>query len=312
MSDTLGGVNMLWGTQSMIGKMLATLVQVFLSVQWKILTVAFLMLVFCFQGNVILHSPACLRHQPCPWDPFTNRYLWCISPLGPICNFYLWRRTINQTWVSAKAWIGYLFLIHQKFRGIISIPKCTFCSLPFPLSENALEFDNDVQCLIEVRNNISLSHPAFIWQVFLSIKYFVRFSCMCREMNKTLHSHPLGEICYQVKRQILINEFQNELFNYTWDKTYQVEMYDDFLSFFYFFVWWFSNVLLGGVPAIVRWVKNPTAVARVAAEARVWSPVLYSGLRIWHCHSCGVGCSCISDSVPGSGTSICHRCSHRI
>ena len=237
MSDTLEGVNMLWGTQSMIGKMLATLVQVFLSVQWKILTVAFLMLVFCLQGNVILHSPACLRHQPCPWDPFTNRYLWCISPLGPICNFYLWRRTINQTWVSAKAWIGYLFLIHQKFRGIISIPKCTFCSLPFPLSENALEFDNDVQCLIEVRNNISLSHPAFIWQVFLSIKYFVRFSCMCQEMNKTLHSHPLGEICYQVKRQILINEFQNELFNYTWDKTYQVEMYDDFLSFFISFLY---------------------------------------------------------------------------
>ena len=33
-----------------------------------------------------------------------------------------------------------------------------------------------------------------------------------------------------------------------------------------------------------------------------------SGLRIWHCHSCGVGHSCGSDSIPGLGTSIRHRC----
>ena len=36
-----------------------------------------------------------------------------------------------------------------------------------------------------------------------------------------------------------------------------------------------------------------------------------SGLRIWHCCSCGIGCSCGSDSIPGSGTSICHGCGHK-
>ena len=28
------------------------------------------------------------------------------------------------------------------------------------------------------------------------------------------------------------------------------------------------------------------------------------------CHSCGIGCSCGLDSVPGLGTSICHGCGH--
>ena len=29
---------------------------------------------------------------------------------------------------------------------------------------------------------------------------------------------------------------------------------------------------VGGVPAVAKWVKNPTSVARVAAEVRVPSP----------------------------------------
>ena len=31
-------------------------------------------------------------------------------------------------------------------------------------------------------------------------------------------------------------------------------------------------------------------------------------LRIWHCHSCGIGCRCSLDSIPGLGNSICCGC----
>ena len=34
------------------------------------------------------------------------------------------------------------------------------------------------------------------------------------------------------------------------------------------------------------------------------------GSRIWHCLSCCIGRSCILDSIPGLGTSICFRCDH--
>ena len=34
-----------------------------------------------------------------------------------------------------------------------------------------------------------------------------------------------------------------------------------------------------GVSAVVQWVKNPTAVARVAAKAQVRSPAQHSGLK---------------------------------
>ena len=34
------------------------------------------------------------------------------------------------------------------------------------------------------------------------------------------------------------------------------------------------------------------------------------GLRILHCHICGVGRSCGSDTIPGPGTSICSECGH--
>ena len=36
------------------------------------------------------------------------------------------------------------------------------------------------------------------------------------------------------------------------------------------------------------------------------SSAWHSGLRIRHCHSCGIGHNCGSDSIPSPGTSICH------
>ena len=54
------------------------------------------------------------------------------------------------------------------------------------------------------------------------------------------------------------------------------------------------------VAAVVQWV-NPTIVSWVTAEAKIRSPNQCSGLRIWHCHSWGVGRSCGSDSVPSPG-----------
>ena len=60
---------------------------------------------------------------------------------------------------------------------------------------------------------------------------------------------------------------------------------------------------------------------------QVHSLALLSGLRIWHCHSCGVGCeyaariwcchgcgvdhSCSSDLSSGPGTFICLKHSHK-
>ena len=51
-------------------------------------------------------------------------------------------------------------------------------------------------------------------------------------------------------------------------------------------------------------VKDLTAAAPVA-EWRGFNPQPgYGGLRIWHCHSCGAGCSGGLDSIPGLGTSM--------
>ena len=52
-------------------------------------------------------------------------------------------------------------------------------------------------------------------------------------------------------------------------------------------------------------------MAKITAEAQVQSPAQCSGLRIWHCGSCGIDCSCGSDSFPGLGASICHRYSQK-
>lgn len=57
-----------------------------------------------------------------------------------------------------------------------------------------------------------------------------------------------------------------------------------------------------GFLAVVKQVKLPHVVsvlAWISAEAQVLFPAGHSGLRIWLC------CCCVSDSVPGSGTSIC-------
>ena len=52
-----------------------------------------------------------------------------------------------------------------------------------------------------------------------------------------------------------------------------------------------------GVPAVTQWVKNPTEVARVAAEVQVPSLAQYSGLRIWSCCSYGAASSGGLDSA---------------
>ena len=62
---------------------------------------------------------------------------------------------------------------------------------------------------------------------------------------------------------------------------------------------------------MVQWVKNPTAMARVAAEAQVRSSarfiwlkdllllLLWCKMQLW------------LHSIPGLGTSICLRCGHK-
>ena len=60
-----------------------------------------------------------------------------------------------------------------------------------------------------------------------------------------------------------------------------------------------------GVRTVVKWVKNLTATAWVAAEAWVLPPAQHGELRIQHYHGCGLGCSCSSNSIPALKTSIC-------
>ena len=67
---------------------------------------------------------------------------------------------------------------------------------------------------------------------------------------------------------------------------------------------------LGGL-AVAQWVKNPVAAGQVSSKAWVWSLARHSGLRIQHLHSCAVGCSYSSDSIPGLGTSICSGYDHK-
>ena len=62
---------------------------------------------------------------------------------------------------------------------------------------------------------------------------------------------------------------------------------------------------------MVQWVKNLTAAAQVTVEAQVQSPARCSGLKIQCCCSCGVDCSCSSDSVPSLGISICLGCGQK-
>ena len=50
------------------------------------------------------------------------------------------------------------------------------------------------------------------------------------------------------------------------------------LEYWEFDFWDFMSQF-SGVPAVVQWVKNPTAVARVAGAVEVWSPAPHSGLK---------------------------------
>ena len=71
-----------------------------------------------------------------------------------------------------------------------------------------------------------------------------------------------------------------------------------------FFFWSSHCDAVGKGPSI-------SAAAWVTAEALVWFPAQYSGLRIHRCCSCGVGYSCNLDLIPGPGNSICHECDQK-
>ena len=45
------------------------------------------------------------------------------------------------------------------------------------------------------------------------------------------------------------------------------------------------------------WCKGIDSIS-AAAGMQVWSPAQGSGLRIWHCYSCGLGRNSGSDSIP--------------
>ena len=55
-----------------------------------------------------------------------------------------------------------------------------------------------------------------------------------------------------------------------------------------------------GVPAVVKWVKNPTSAAPVTVEVCDQESGIAAAYTIDY--------SCVSDSVCGLRTSICHGC----
>ena len=60
------------------------------------------------------------------------------------------------------------------------------------------------------------------------------------------------------------------------------------------------------------WMKEEAAVQQLLKDLLSMEfPLWCSGLRIWHCCSCGVGCRCSLDLIPGLETSICCWCSQR-
>ena len=63
-----------------------------------------------------------------------------------------------------------------------------------------------------------------------------------------------------------------------------------------------------GVPTVPQWVNDSSCLCGIGG----FNPCPeHSGLRIWLCHSCGVGRRCSSNSTPGLGTSMCHRYSQK-
>ena len=61
---------------------------------------------------------------------------------------------------------------------------------------------------------------------------------------------------------------------------------------------------------MTQWFKNLTAEAQVLAVGS--NPSLAQWVKGSGCHSYSVDCSCILDSLPGRGTSICCICGHKI
>ena len=53
-----------------------------------------------------------------------------------------------------------------------------------------------------------------------------------------------------------------------------------------------------GVPAVAQ--RDWLGLCSTGMQVR--SPAQHSGLRFQHCHSCGIGCNCGSDMIPGLGT----------
>ena len=74
----------------------------------------------------------------------------------------------------------------------------------------------------------------------------------------------------------------------------------------------FNKISSQGVPAVVQWIKNPTAVAQVAVEAQVQSPAWHNGFKGPIVAKHGTGCSCGLESVLGPGTSTCCQYGHNI
>ena len=62
---------------------------------------------------------------------------------------------------------------------------------------------------------------------------------------------------------------------------------------------------------MVNWFKNLIAVALVPAEVRVRSPARCSGLKDLAWPHKQYMSQLHLDSIPGLGTSICHRCGHK-
>ena len=69
-------------------------------------------------------------------------------------------------------------------------------------------------------------------------------------------------------------------------------------------------------PLMLIKVVHPSRGAIQVWSGCVWKtpisdmgvPWWLRGLRIWHCHYCGLGCCCDVSSIPGLGNSTCHRC----
>ena len=61
------------------------------------------------------------------------------------------------------------------------------------------------------------------------------------------------------------------------------------------------------VPVVTQWINNPM-LSLWGCGFNHWPRLVCEGSGI--AASCGVGCSCSSDSTPSPGASTCYRCSH--